>query len=239
MIKIILSTVFIFCIYNVYAQQDDKKGQNDLTRAENSEDQESGGKEVEIEFERPFNFFAAAGASYRFGNRYDVTISPVDYTVQFEEVSPLVTRFSLGLVWNPFPDKSEENVSLFRTKVKSNPEYKADRQNWAVALLINVFQLGFTAETINTSSPIDVGFGIGYRKSNLLILGTLEFTPMRTTRKYFEDQFNEQNKQLIPAEATEPVRSISSDDDTIFTDKIYFLLGIKIAYAFSKKQNNN
>jgi len=162
------------------------------------------------DFERPFNFFAAAGAAYRFCDLYDVTVSPIDYSVQFEDVFPIHTRFSMGLVWNPFPDNSEENQKEYFEKKEvlqftegglGDRSIKAARRHAAVALLVNVAQLTFSSGEVNTTSPIDVGFGLGYRNDKFLILGTLEFTPMRTPREYFIDDFRDKDKTLILAGA--------------------------------------
>lgn len=191
------------------------------------------------DFERPFNFFAAAGAAVRFGDLYNVTVSPIDYTVQFEDVFPIHTRFSMGLVWNPFPDYSEENIKeylKFKKGGLADRTAKAARNHAAVALLVNIAQLSFASGEINTTSPIDVGFGLGYRNDKFLILGTLEFTPMRAPRKYFIDDFRDTDKTLVLSGAQEPVRTISIEDDTLFTNKIFVSIGVKVAYAFTKSK---
>jgi hypothetical protein len=185
------------------------------------------------EWERPLNFFAAAGASYMFGNHYSVTVSPVDNTVQFEQTFSILTRFSLGLVWNPIPAK--ESLQDFLDKRNRDKYYKIAREHLAVALLINVFQLSY-ANDFNSSSPIDVGFGIGYRDSNFLILGTIELTPLRTPRAYFVDQYKDKNLPLILSGSSEPVRTISVDDNALFTNKIFPSIGLKIAYSFTTQK---
>lgn len=210
--KLLFLLLLIFCYHDVVTAQDD------------------------IEFERPFNFFASAGASARMGKAYDVTISPVDYTVQFEKIFPILTRFSMGLVWNPLRNNSEENKQEFMDKSAIYEKYEANRKHLAIALLVNIFQLSFTAEQVNASSLIDVGFGLGYRKDNFLIMGTLEFTPLRKPRSYFVETYEGKNKQLILAGAQEPVRTISTDDNSLFITTISPSMGVKIAYAFSKKK---
>jgi len=220
--------------------QVDPKPNTDSSQTSGSEQPDEIPKE---DFERPFNFFAAAGAAVRFGNLYNVVVSPVDYRVQFEDVFPIHTRFSMGLVWNPFPDNSEENKKEYSQKVHLlkkegllGRSVEAARRHAAVALLVNIAQLSFSSGEVNTTSPIDVGFGIGYRNDKFLILGTLEFTPMRTTRKYFCDDFLDKDKTLVLAGAQEPVRTISVDDDAFFTNKVFVSMGIKIAYAFTKSK---
>jgi hypothetical protein len=187
--------------------------------------------------EKAYDFFAAAGASYRFGDLYNVTISQIDYTVQFEKVYPIMTRFSLGFVWNPFPDKSDNSIKNMLRKKEAKLAYEAARNVFAVALLVNVFQLGFTATDFDISTPIDVGFGAGYKKSNFLALLTVEFTPMRTPREYFVNDYKGKDLQLIYDGATEPARTVSVDDNTLYTDKVFICLGLKLAYAFGKKKN--
>lgn len=218
-------------------------GQNEPKVNSSNKESEQTDKIPKEDFERPFNFFAAAGAAVRFGDLYDVTISPVDYTVQFEDVFPIHTRFSMGLVWNPFPDNSDENKKKYFDKVLkfkdgglADRSIEAARRHAAIALLVNIAQLTFTSGEVNTTSPIDVGFGLGYRNDKFLILGTLEFTPMRTPRKYFLDDFLDKDKTLVLAGAQEPVRTISVEDNTLFINKIFASMGIKIAYAFTKSK---
>lgn len=191
-------------------------------------------RKEDVEWERPINFFAAAGASYMYGNHYSVAVSPVDNTVQFERTFPVLTRFSLGLVWNPLPDKDSNYVNKYFAEKKFYPAYKVARKHLAVALLINVFQLSYSND-FNASSPIDVGFGVGYRNENFLILGTLELTPLRTPRTYFIDQYINKNLPLILSGSTEPIRTISTDDNALFTNKIFPSIGLKIAYSFTKQ----
>jgi hypothetical protein len=225
--KILVAFFIIWCNCAVLAQ-------NEIPKPAQKESEATANEPVE--FERPFNFFASAGASARIGKTYDVAISPVDYSVQFENVYPILTRFSMGLVWNPLPDNSEENKTQYFKRSIVDKAYKATRKHLAIALLVNIFQLSFTSDQVNTSSPIDVGFGLGYRKDKFLIMGTLEFTPTRTPRKYFVESFKDKNKQLILSGAQEPLRTISGDDNSLFTNKIFPSIGLKIAYAFSKSQ---
>ena len=111
--------------------------------------------------------------------------------------------------------------------------YKAARRHAAVALLVNIAQLSFSSGEVNATSPIDVGLGVGYRNDNFLILGTLEMTPFRNPRNYFTETFKDKNKQLILPGTMEPVRNLSIDDGSIFIDRVFISIGIKIAYAFS------
>jgi len=225
---------------NINAQVDTiKKSTPDTTKSAQPTKEQIEQAKQEIQFERPFNFFSAAGASYMFGDQYSVVISPIDNTVQFQKNYHLITRFSLGLVWNPIPENGDSAMVTWIKKSKNKSmfkeTYKAARKHFAVALLVNVFQLGYSSKDINTSSPIDVGFGIGWRNSNFLILGTIEFTPVRTPRSYFVNQFKDKNQAFIMAGSTEPVKSIDINDNSIFMDRVFPSIGVKIAYTFSKQ----
>ena len=88
-----------------------------------------------MEFERPFNFFVAAGAAGRFGDHYSVTISPIDNTVQFEEAFPIITRFSLGAVYNPVAKKKEDVRKEYIETKRADTSFKQPRGTLAVALL--------------------------------------------------------------------------------------------------------
>jgi hypothetical protein len=223
--KLFFTALIFSFVFNSYSQTSTTK----TVKAENH-------SADSVDWEKPINFFAAAGASYMIGSHYSVVVSPVDNTIQFEKTYPIMTRFSLGLVWNPFPKKEEGYVDKFFENKKLNQAYESARRHLAVALLINVFQLSFSSSEFNFTSPIDVGFGLGYRNENFLILGTIELTPLRTPRQYFSDQYKDKNKTLVLAGATEPVRTISIDDNSIFVNRIYPSIGIKIAYSFSKKK---
>jgi hypothetical protein len=50
------------------------------------------------------------------------------------------------------------------------------------------------------------------------------------------ESFKDKNKQLILSGAQEPLRTISTDDNSLFANKIFPSIGLKIAYAFSKSQ---
>ena len=191
------------------------------------------------EWEKPFNFFAAAGTSLMLKNHYNVAVSPIDNTIHFERTYPIVTRFSLGLVWNPLPERRKKNEDgTFIKRRLIHRAYDLASEHFAVALLVNVLKLSNSNDFIdfNASSLIDVGFGAGYRLSNFLVLGTIEFTPLRTPRAYFINQYNNKNLQLIPSGSTEPIRTISTDDNALFVNKIFPSIGIKIAYSFTKQK---
>ena len=192
-------------------------------------------KGAEIELERPFNLFASAGVAYRFGGVYTVAVSPVDNTVQFEKASSLTSGLSLGLVWNPFPDfPSTKRIIKFKNKNRQE-QYEIARTHAAVALLVNVFQLGYSESQFNSSIPINVGFGVGYRNKDLLVLATIEFMKENQPRQYFIDSYKDKNRQLILSGSQEPVRIISPDDNSLFLPKLFPAIGFKVAYAFSKK----
>lgn len=232
-----MRTFFIFILFflnTILVFSQSNTTSSDTTSSSTSTNND--GIDSKIEFERPFNMFAAAGASVLLSNHYSASISPVDYTVQFEKTFPIVTRFSFGLIWNPLPDKSPGyDAKYFRNK-KFNDAYKANRKNLAVALLINVFQLSYSSSNFDSSSPIDVGFGLGYRSANFAILGTLELTPLRTPRTFFFNQYFNKDKQLVLFGNKEPVRSIGSEDNSLFYSKINPSIGVKIAYAFTKSK---
>jgi hypothetical protein len=223
--KIALVLIILFKITTSSAQDDVKVEKEEIEKAEKDG--------TEIIYQRPFNAFIAAGINIRMGTNYNVAISPVNNTVQFEKVSALNSGVSTGLVWNPF--SAPYKVFDYKGKTKDwHYEYK--RKSFAIALLINVFKLSFSDEQANTTSPIDVGFGLGYRKDNFMILFTTEFTPIRQPRSYFIDAYKDKNLPLILANATEPVRTISSDDDSLFLTKLFPSIGLKIAYSFGERK---
>lgn len=179
-------------------------------------------------FDKKFDVFLAAGISKRFGDNYNVTISPINQTVQFEKTSGLSSGISTGIVWQPFS-------FYYLTNPDANGKYQdvtKKRNGFAIALLLNIFKLNYGDSDLNNTSPIDVGFGIGYKSDNFLILVTSEFTPIRQPRQYFIDSYKDKDIKLIYSGTVEPVRTISVDDDSIFITKLYPSIGLKIAYSF-------
>jgi hypothetical protein len=186
-----------------------------------------------IEYEKAINIFAAAGFSCRIGNLYSVAISPVDRTVQFDKVSPLNFSLTTGFIWNPFVYPYKRYYYKDKTV---DWKYEYVRTAFAVALLINVYNLNLGSAKVNYGSAIDGGFGIGYRKDNFCILGTLEFSYLRQPRNYFINQYKDKNKTLVLYNSSEPAQSISTDDNNIFVSKLYPSIGMRLAYTFGKQK---
>lgn len=196
----------------------------------------------DIQWKSASHFFAAAGFSHRLGSHYSVAVAPSDNVVMVQKTGPIMTSSTLGVVFNPCrmpfgKKKKNEFLESFNNKnIQSNESDPEARNGFAVALLANVFNVSI-GEDFDLESQRNLGFGLGYRKSNFLILATLEFTSIRTPRDYFIDRYRDNNLVLIPAGETEPLTTISKDDDQIFHNKIFSSLGIKIAYAFGNAKD--
>ena len=193
-------------------------------------------KEGFLNFKKPINTFISAGVSYRMGSNYGVVISPIDNTVQFQEKPNLHSGISTGLVWTPF-------TSIYKSNNKKNNklEYKKKNNGVSVALLINVFNLSFSGEQVNSTTPINVGFGLGWREqsSGFLALLTYEFAPLRQPRNYFINEYRGKNKPLLLSGTQEPLKAININDDALFYTKLYQFIGVKIAYSFGFKKEEN
>lgn len=210
---------------NSYSQKDERVTEKEIEQAK--ADGET------ITYQRPLNAFIAAGINIRVKDNYNVAISPINNTVQFEKIYPVNSGIATGLVWNPwtFPYK----IYVHKDK-EVDWHYGYKRFPLSLALLVNVFNLSFGDEQAQTTSPIDVGFGIGYRQDNFLILLTAEFTPIRQPRRYFINQYKDKELPLFLANSEEPVRTINSDDNSLFVTKLFPSIGIKIAYSFTQNQ---
>lgn len=208
-----------------------KENEDEETKKITKKDIKSAEEDGEvIKFERQVNFLAAAGVSFRISPTYTVAVSPIDKTVHFEKNSPAFSSLTTGLVWNPITRPYK--VTYFKEKSKEwRYEYKTLPP--CFALLINVFNLSLSGAQMNSTLPIDVGFGVGLRKNGLCVLLTMEFTPLRQPQKYFYDEFTASNKQLIYAGSTEPITEISTDNDNLFSTKLVPAFGFKVAYAFT------
>ena len=93
--------VFVFLISLSYSQ---------IEKSTKQEAEAVSSTNATYEFERKFDVFIAAGISQRFGSNYNVAISPIDQTVQFEKSSPLSSGISTGLNWQPFSYYKRQNV---------------------------------------------------------------------------------------------------------------------------------
>lgn len=223
--KTLFTIATLFAIQFLCAQKEivEKK----LATPEQIEEVRAGGET--IEHEKALNVFAAAGVSTRIGTHYNVTVSPIDRTIQFETVSPINFSLTTGFIWNPF-------TLLYEVKYpKDNSleqKYEYRRTAFAVALLINVYNLNAGGTKTNYASAIDGGFGIGYNKDNFAVLGTVEFSALRQPRKYFIDTYKDKNKTLILYGSNEPTLAIDDRDNSMFISKFYASIGLKIAYSF-------
>lgn len=191
---------------------------------------------TEILLEKPVNVFASAGPAVKLSTTYDVAVSPADNTVQFQKNSPVTSGVSFGLVWTPFAayHAAQQTIATDTDGKTVKTTVAVPRSNFAMALLVNVFQLSFTQSQSTTSTPIDVGLGIGLRKDNFLVLATLEFMKTSQPRQYFIDQYMDKNKVLIPAGGTDPVHTINPSDNSLFTTTLIPAIGLKVAYSFSR-----
>lgn len=218
-----------FLLLNAYGQR--REVLNEFQIQEKSDELAS--VEQGLEFERPMNIFLAGGANLNLIKTYDVTISPIDRTVQFQNLGLWKAFLSTGLVWNPFKNLLPGKKYLYD---ESNKKFiNIQREKLAVALLIDVFQLSFNQDDVKAKTPFDVGFGLGWRSEELLILGTVEFSYTKQPRDYFYNKFKDGNQTLILPGANEPTLAIDEGNSGIFYSKLIPSLGLKIAYTFLKK----
>ena len=197
----------------------------------------AGAPATDITVEKPVNFFAAVGLVTRLQPLYDMTISPINNHIQFDDISRVATNVSTGVVWNPFQKKEIVERIYQRRDGTPETELVQERTGFAIAALSNIFQLSFSTVQANLPTQIDFGIGLGYRKDNFLALLTLEFPMIRQQRQYMIDGYKGKNLvATLPAIGTTAGNVITSFDQTnnaYFISRIIPSLGIKIAYAFS------
>lgn len=172
--------------------------------------------------------FSSAGASTRLGKSESAVISPIDRTLNFQKMRYGSSGVSVGGVWNPI--YKYKDISYNEDK----DEYRLGAHWFSVALLLNIFKLEYS-EAFDVEAGVDVGFGLGYRKGNFLVLGTVEFINLQQPRDYLKS-FSGQTVTLFGSE--EPVSTIDQTNAAFFYNKTYATLGIKMAYTFRLREDD-
>lgn len=182
-----------------------------------------------------FAFIVGGGVSTTSEKLYDIpVVSKNDNIVRLEQSQKLRTSLTLGLVYTP----SVSNSPRYITKPKDSIGTKLDTitiveyypRGLSYALFINPISLTKLNDGTFTNN-VDLGIGIGWRSGDWLFLATADFFSVKQPRKYFIDQYQNNDKQYIINGQVQ--NSIDVNDNSIFSNKIVSSFGIKMCYTFN------
>jgi hypothetical protein len=171
---------------------------------------------------------------------YNTSISPVDYTVQFEKVSPLSVVLSTAVMfnWKTFYVRKKKDINGEATFENTEGPVLTIPSRWSIGAVVNFAQ--FSAQDNLYNQKIDGGLGIGYEfNENIFVIGTFEFLSVKQPRDYFVNQYKDKNKQLLIEGS--PLKTLNYDDKNIFTDKYVPAISLKLVFglALTKRGNDN
>ena len=142
-------------------------------------------------------------------NLYDVSLNPIDTTVQFEEISRFNYTLSSGVLWNPL----------------LNPNSRA---KLSVGLFLN-YHLSPSLNQNKIGSAFGVGLGVGVQFKSLALLGNLGFRKVRSPRQFFINDFLDMDRT--------GVFPLDVNDDSIFFDRTHVTIGISAFMTLSFCEN--
>jgi len=181
-----------------------------------------------------FAFFVGGGFSVTQGDLYnDPVINPTNSFVEIESSKKLRTSLTLGIVFSPWV------YEVYRTVYISDKQGKKIDTAILVehipkilsfALFMNPISLTKLNDNGFTNS-VDLGFGIGWREGDFLIMATVDFFSIRQPRQYFVDQFKDKNTTYVVNGQTQNTVDITNNN--IFHNVIVPSVGIKMCYAFN------
>lgn len=188
----------------------------------------------------PLKFGVSIGYNAGIKSLYSTSISPVDYTVQFEKVSPLSVVLSTAVMfnWKTFYLRKKKDVNGAPTFENTEGPVLTIPSRWSIGAVVNLAQ--FSAQENLYNQKIDGGLGIGYEfNENIFVIGTFEFSSVKQPRDYFINQYRDKNKQLIID--GNPLKTFNYDDANIFTDKYMPAISLKLVFglALTKRGNDN
>lgn len=171
-------------------------------------------------------------------NPYDLSINPVDKTLQLEKVGLGSVVLSTVILVSPktfYLRKIKETVkkgdALYGSSKNTEGEIFSVPSKFSIGMVMNVAQ--FASETKVYNQKIDGGLGAGWRFSdNFSMLGSIEFNGIRQPRKYIIDQYV--GKQLVINE--DVVTSVNIDDNRIFINKARLTFSLKAVLVLNPSQ---
>ena len=178
-----------------------------------------------------FLYIVGVGSSYILDNLYQNPVVNQNGNVIIEESQSIKTNLTLGIVYTPY----------FRNILNGNgDDYDKITHGISFATFINPLTLTKNTDNQSFFNVTDFGIGIGYKfAGNMMILGTVEWFGVKQPRKWFIEEFKNNNQQYIVNNSAQ--LSFDTSDNNIFETKIVTTVGFKVCYTFDivKNYQNN
>lgn len=173
------------------------------------------------------SFIVGGGVSGVINTVYqDVAIDKATNAVLIEKADKMRTNLSLGILFTPFVSDVKRTIEISET------EKKIIYEHYPKGITFGFFFNPFELSAVNTtqSSPIDLGFGVGYRSGAFTVLATADFFSLRQPKQSFIDKY--QGKNLPYTINSQIQTSINTNEDGVYRSQKFTAIGIKIAYTF-------
>lgn len=226
-LKLILSVVTAMLITLTHAQ---KKNQGSA----NKSDEPVNPSTMPRKISERISFLIGPGASILTKTIYeDPTVNLTNNSVIINEASKLKTNLAIGITYTPyFTDITRTKKTInAQGKVEYKEEVESVNKGFTYAAFLN--PISITNSTGNQSffNMLDFGVGFGYKTAGgFSFLGTAEFFNIRQPRKWFIEEFKNNNKPYIIDQEIQ--KSIDVTDSSIFHTTPVLTFGFKVCYTF-------
>lgn len=180
---------------------------------------------------RRVGFIAGFGMNNAMKDIYRVpTIDEVQNFVRLEKDEPYRANFSFGISYT-FGDQYWTKYYFNEEKTENQvDDVKQNIRGTTFCLFLNPSVFGSLSSN-NISTPVDMGFGMGYRWGHFSIFGTLEMFRLSQPRQYFIDKYYK--KELAYVVDGQNQTMIDPKNDNIFVSKWYTAVGVKFCYTLN------
>lgn len=163
----------------------------------------------------------------------DPVINPTNNFVEIEKSQKVRTSLTFGIVFTPWVYEVKRIVFISDKqgkKIDTATFVEHIPRKLTIALFMNPVSLTKINDNGFTNN-VDLGFGIGWREGDCLLMATADFFSIRQPRQYFVDDYKDQNKTYNIN--GQPQTTIDVTNNNIFHNKVVASYGIKLCYTFN------
>ncbi len=200
------------------------------------------GPEEPVKLGSPSNrisFIIGPGASYINRKLYDdPVVNQTTDLVIINRATNIKSNLALGIIYTPKIYNITRRVAVAdgNGQVKMMKQIEVVPKGRTFAAFINPVAFTKATESQSFFSMVDFGIGIGHRfAGGLLLMATGEIFSVRQPRKWFIDEYKDNNKRYEIGGSAQ--KSIDINDNTIFINKPAITFGFKVCYSFDIIKN--